>query len=418
MKILIVSQFGYGAWFTLRFIEEGHNVDWYLTRKEYKNVLKNIAPEPLLDKPDFEKYDFIVFDVTGLPKMAEEALEIAPTIGDGDFNSEAEEDRLFGIEIMEECDINVPPYQEFSNIEAAKKFISKTKKRYVFKPFGGQNQDTATTYVSTSSDDMLRYLDKLSQLSRGMEFLLQEFVPGTECSTEGYFNGEEFYLINGTLEEKKFMDNGRGPNTGCSGNLVWAYDQTPKIFEQGLGRMKDFLKQMKFRGMIDLNTICTESKLYGLEWTPRFGYDASATLFRLIRSSLVDFLYDISSGNIPSYDLDKLFGAGIRLSIPPYPSEIKGHHPEGIPIQGIEYDDCIEDCFIYDCMVEDDDLVTCGASGFVCVPIGTGNTIAEAFKVVEDKIKKIKIPNMQWRGDVAKTTQKRYNELAINGWFR
>lgn len=421
MKILIVSQFGYGAWFTLQLQEEGHDVDWFLIRREFSKTLKGIVSEPLLEKPDFSKYDFVLFDVTGEPKLAEESLELTPTIGDGDFQSEAEEDRLFGIEIMEECGINVPPYEEFNDIGSAKRFLRKNNKRYVFKPFGGQNQDTATTYVSSSAEDMLRFLDKLSELAHNSEFLLQEFITGTECSTEGYFNGEEFYLINGTLEEKKFMEGGKGPNTGCSGNLVWAYEnpiEPPKIFRDGLGRMKDFLKQARFRGMIDLNTICTDSKLYGLEWTPRLGYDASPTLFGLFRTQLADFLYSISSGAVPEFDLVAPFGAGVRISIPPYPSEIKGKHPEGIPIQGLEFEDCIKECYLYDCMAEGDDLVTAGLSGFVCVPLGVGHTIEEAFMQVDQKIRKIKIPNMQYRGDIYKSTKKRYIEMQRNGWFK
>jgi phosphoribosylamine-glycine ligase len=106
---------------------------------------------------------------------------------------------------------------------------------FVFKPNGGQEQDTATTYVSKSSDDMLRYLDKLGTITKGVEFILQEVVNGTEVSVEGWFNGEDFYFINGTLEEKKFMEGNKGPNTGCAGNLVWVFDQVnkPLIYREG-----------------------------------------------------------------------------------------------------------------------------------------------------------------------------------------
>src|SRR5208283_4289369 len=120
-----------------------------------------------------------------------------------------------------------------------------------------------------SADDLLRFIDNLGDevaLSKG--FLLQEFVKGEEISIEGYFDGDDFYLINGTLEEKKFMNDNYGPNTGCSGNLVRIFsdhnhaNNVPKIFTQGLGLMKDFLQQNNFTGMIDLNQIVTDNEIF------------------------------------------------------------------------------------------------------------------------------------------------------------
>lgn len=419
MKILLSSYSGYGAWFTLRLNEEGHSVDYWLSNKKYENVLKGISPKPFFEKPNFSKYDLVLFDLTGKPKVAEEAVQQTPTIGDGNLQSQLEDDRQFGIQIMEQCGINVPPYEEFNDLNAAKRFIRKTGKRYVFKPDGGQDQETATTYVSDSAEDLLEYLDKLSATTKGVEFILQEVVSGTEVSTEAYFNGEEFYFINATLEEKKFLNENLGPNTGCAGNLVWVYNQPPHIFEQGLGKLKDFLQEYKYRGMIDLNTIVSDSQLYGLEWTPRFGYDASATVFSLISSDLGNFLGQIAAGE-PADDLETLsgFAGAVRLSIPPYPSDIDGKHPEGIPIAGIEPEDAIKNCYLYDAMLDKDALVTAGASGMIAVPIDTGDTPEEAFYKVEQRIKRIKIPDMQYRTDLLKRTKKRYDILATQGWLK
>ena len=283
-----------------------------------------LIKRPFKTKPNFKKYDLVLFDLTGRPKIAEEVISLGiPCIGDGDLNTQLEDDRLFGIEVMEECDINVPFYEQFNDIGAAKKFIKKTNKQYVFKPSGGQEQDTATTYVSKSSEDMLKYLDKLGSISKGVEFILQEVVQGTEISTEAWFNGHDFFFINGTLEEKKFMEGNKGPNTGCAGNLVWIYDQInpPAIFKEGLRKLKDFLQQYNYRGMVDLNTIVSDNKIYGLEWTPRFGYDASATIFSCLDNCLGDFMGAIASGAEPELNYNNSYAAAIRLSIPPYPTE-------------------------------------------------------------------------------------------------
>lgn len=422
-KIVLCSKDGYGAWFTLRFLEEGHSVDYYLKNQAHACVLGGIVPEPKDIIPDFTKYDLAIFDVTGLPRLAEQAVLKCPTIGDGNFQSEIEDNRLLGIQVMEQCGIQVPNYESFDNINSAKKFIQKTNKRYVFKPStpsGGKEQDTATTYVSKSATDLVEYLDKLGSLSSNVEFILQEVVQGTELSTEAYFNGEDFFLINGTLEEKKFMNDNKGPNTGCAGNLVWIYDQDnpPWIFREGLGKMKEFLQQYKFRGMIDLNTIVSATNLYGLEWTPRFGYDATATLFTLITSNLGDLLGEIASGVRPEYNFRSGFAAAIRLSIPPYPSEIKGKHGKDIPIHGIEEED-IERCYLFDaCIGEEGELVTAGVNGLVAVPISIGESIEQTFAHCYDKVDKILIPDMQYRTDLCSSIRQRYKILESQGWLR
>ena len=424
-KILISTYTMYGAWFSLQLEQEGHSVDiWLMSHyDDFGCALGGLVKTPLRARPDFKKYDLVLFDLTGKPKLAEEIMALGiPCIGDGDLNSELEDNRLFGIEIMEQCGINVPMYETFNDLGAAKKFIRKTNKRFVFKPNGGQEQDTATTYVSKDAEDMLRYLDKLGATTKGVEFILQEVVQGTEISTEAWFNGDEFYLINGTLEEKKFMEGNKGPNTGCAGNLVWVYDQynPPRIFQEGLARLKDFLKEYGYRGMIDLNTIVTEGEIYGLEWTPRFGYDASATLYSLFSNDTFgDFLGAIASGQNPNYTLSNNFAASIRLSIPPYPSEIKGKHPDSIPIEGIEEDDIPKNCFLYDCCLDrPDSLITAGINGFVCAPIQTGASPTEAWARTMGKVKKIQIPDVQYREDLEKTTMERYNTLMRQGWMR
>lgn len=417
----------YGAWFTIRMREEGHTVDILLDDKEnlnYKYILDGLIPHPVSKLPDFKKYDLVLFDLTGRPKLAETAMSQGiPVIGDGDLASELEDNRLFGIEIMEQCDINVPDYERFNDISAAKQFVRRTNKRYVFKPFGGQEQDTATTYVSKSAEDLLRYFDRLGQLSKGSEFILQEVVDGIEISTEAWFNGEDFYLVNATLEEKKLMNGNIGPNTGCAGNLVWVYDEQnpPCIFNEGLYKLKDFLKEYRYRGMIDLNTIVSDTKIYGLEWTPRFGYDASATIFACIDGDLGNFMGAIASGGVPEYRINNSFAAGIRLSIPPYPTEL--HDEEilraDVPIEGIELDDIVKNCFLYDCVLDkSDELFTLGINGFCAVPIQAGGTQQEAWGRLAAKIKKIHIPDMQYRTDLEERCVKRYTGLARQGWLR
>lgn len=406
-------------------------MDYYLSKPDFANALKGISPnvrirsfdgragDSKIGYPEYGNYDLSLFDLTGQERQADFSAMRCPTIGDGSINALLEEDRLFGIELMQEAGIDVPNYETFTDVSAAKAFIAKTKKRYVYKPNGGQGQDTATTYVSNSDTDMLEYIDKLFLLSKGSPFLLQEFKPGIEISVEGWFNGEDFYCLNCTLEEKKFMNGGVGPNTGCAGNLVFTIPSSAKVFTEGLGRAKETLARVGYRGMIDLNTIATEDKLYGLEWTPRLGYDASATLLSMYSGNYGELLYRVATGGIPEQRWKAEYGAAARLTIPPYPTEFKLKKLQGIPLKGLdtESEEELKNCFIFDVMAENDDLVCAGINGFMCVPICTGNDPTIAFDRLEDKIKRIQIPDMQYRTDLKSSIQKRFYELRKMGWI-
>lgn len=432
MKIALSTYSGYGAWFAFKLAAEGHKVSYFVTEPGYERVLEGLVKPMSLNPdgrqshanytsalPNYSKYDLSIFDLTGRKRQAEHSLLSTPTIGDGAFHCFLEDDRAGGIRLMEEAGISVPPYEEFTDLGAAKAHVQKTGKRFVFKPDGGQDQDTATTYVAKDAEDMLEYMDKVYAMSKGAKFILQEFIPGIEVSVEGWFNGTDFYCLNSTLEEKKFMNDGVGPNTGCSGNLVFTLRPEAKIFKEGLAKMKQSLSAYGFRGMIDLNTIVTETNAYGLEWTPRFGYDASATLATMYSGDYGDLLFKTASGQVPYEGWKAEFGVAARLTIPPYPTEMKMPKKMGTPIKGIDLEDreSMLKTYLYDAKVEKDHLVTAGLNGFIAVPMETGTSITEAWDKLDSKIKQFNIPDMQYRTDLRKSTSKRYLELDRMGWL-
>ena len=131
--------------------------------------------------------------------------------------------------------------------------------------------------------------------------------------------------------------------------------------------------------MIDLNTIAVEGAgLFGLEWTPRFGYDASATLINMYGGDFGEMMFRIATGGVPDQSWKGEFGAAVRLSIPPYPTEAicgRGTTPAGVSVKGIEEKDYLG-TYMFDVELDKrEGLVTAGHSGFVCVPLGFGRSI-------------------------------------------
>ena len=435
MKIAMSSYNGMGAWFVLRLLAEGHKVDYYLSKPDYVDVLGGLIPAPKMlsldhrrtqkgyGYPSYQGYDLSLFDLTGRAKQADASRMEAPTIGDGSFEHMFEDDRKAGIVAMQDVGIKVPPFEEFTDVTAAKAFIKKNDKRYVYKPYEGPggSEDKSLTYVAEDADDMLKNIDKLFQLSKNMPFLLQEFIKGTEASVAGFFNGSDFYQLTCTLEEKKFMNDNKGPNTGCSGNLVFAISEESKLYKDGLKKIIPVLQSVGFTGMIDLNTILTEDSAYGLEWTPRYGYLADPTIAQMYGFGYGEMLRRIAAMEVPEIKWAAPFGVSVLLSIPPYPTEFRISKAKDVPIEGIDPENLEQLCstYMYDVKLAANkkSLITSGNYGFVCAPIGVGDSIEEAAAKCDSAIEKITIPNMQYRTDINKTTLKRYNFLKTNDWL-
>ena len=432
MKILLCSQHGIGFWFVLRLLREGHEVEiWCLQRGPWEHALRGLVPVPYLRRPPqavLEGADLILFDQNGMGKLAEELRQYAPVLGDGLLASKREDDRLYGIQVMEQCGIEVPFYETFKSPEEARAFLAERPQRYVYKPFTapGKEQHSATTYVSSSAEDMLASLDRIYQETGGLPFLLQEVVEGEEISVEGWFDGSNFQFLGLTLEEKKFMNGNMGPNCGASGTLEGIFKNVPKLFTHGLGKLTLFLRDMGYRGMIDLNTIVNESHAYGLEFTTRWGYDCCPTRFSLLDQDMGQFIYDLATAPAGGQVMDiRLranchWAASTRYTIPPYPMEIDGHHPADVAISGIALEDAWRDCYLYDCQTDgpkSEKLVTAGIFGHVCSPIGIGHTPAGAWEAVDRRVDKLKIPNMQARTDCCESTLKRLEKITAMGWL-
>ncbi len=415
MRILLVSVAGDGPWFTWILTKEGHDVDWICASEKDSCALEGIISPPLTRPPDPSAYDLIVFDSSSLGDAADAARALTPVIGSSELADKLEHDRIFGLEAMEEAGIRVPTWESFDTPAAAIAWLKKEQKRCVLKPIGDAPSDA--TYVASDAEDMIHYIEtKLSNKVKA--FVLQEFVAGVEVSTEAWWTGKEWVALNHTLEEKKFMAGGIGPNTGCAGNVVWMPDGPNVLFEQGLAKVAPLLEASGFVGMLDLNTIVTEGGVYGLEWTPRFGYEGTCNLVALLPMGFGEFMASVARGETPTLAQPKArFAATVRISVPPYPSAEFSRRHDNVPICGIDCDH-LERFVLYDVKCDGDQLVTGGHYQVIGSPIGLSDSIEGAVAQVEAVIKTLKVPNLQWRNDIACCCRKRYDALERWGWLR
>lgn len=410
MKYRMISSCAEGAGILYKLMQEGNKVELYIDNEMYKNAWNGILPK--VDKMDsnIDSNTFVIFDTVGFGKFADSLINSGITVfGASTFADKLESDRKFGTQFMESWDIKTPYTETFKSIKDAIKFIDDSNiDRYVFKPHGDHDTiSTSLTYVSEDKDDIISYLEFVGRHVKEIkEFDIQEFIEGTAISTEVFvLNGESLGIYNHTIENKKFLNNDLGPSTGCSGNIVWFSDMD-KVISEGIGKVKEF---GDYTGFIDLNSIISEDGLYGLEWTPRFGYDASPTLlYSLLECNVGDFLDSFINGNLDdSLFLNDIAGS-VRLSIPPYPLEGKSpdYDNTGVPIKAD-----LDDFYFYEVMKDGDDLVHSGGIGLILLSIEsdfTEDSIEECISKLDD----LKIPDKQYRTDLSDSLYKSFDEFS------
>lgn len=415
MKFLIISESGDGIGIAQRLKEEGNQVSVWIRDDEASKRGDFIVDK--IHRWNFSVDDstVVVADCTGSGVLCD-ALRRGgqPVIGGSLIADRLEADRSFATQVMNEAGVNTPQSKSFDNWDEAITFASEHEEQLVFKPEGDLS-GVVSSVVSHDREELIELLQaaKAKGFKQKPEFTLQEFIEGTCVSTECWFDGYDFVdeMTNHTLERKQFMNDDLGPSGGCTGNVVWACSGC-EICDATVYKLKSFLRHSEYIGPIDVNAVVSKEGIYALEFTPRFGYDATPTLLFELLDGDIGELLSAKRGRLRTG-----FAAGVKLSIPPWPSE--EHHAEvGIPIRGINRSGD-EHFYIYDVMedYETKKLCSSGGYGILGVALGYGDNIGEAFANAYQFCKRLRVPNLQYRTDLTSVFQRDFRALSnlLNG---
>lgn len=429
MKFVFVSDSGDSLPIAMRVSGEGHVVVMMIESDAVRKArvgegLVTLGPKPTLDAILGEKPDCVVFDMVGFGELAG-ALRAArvPVFGAALWADIVELNRPYGTALMTACGIGTPPTFVFKRISDAIERVRSKPARYVVK-FSG-NLPTHTTYVSRGPEDMLGMLEHMRDVfGDEHEGELQDFIEGVEVSCEGWFNGTQFVEpFNITFEEKKFLDGGRGPNTGCMGNVVFAISGRPRLVREGIARVEQVLRKSDYRGPLDLNQIVTPDGLYGLEWTARFGYDAIQALLEGYRGEIGELLYGVATGTLKQMEIVRHPLIAVRLTVPPYPH---GAYGEGVwscvqaevdvPVIGIN-DANAKHIWPAGLRREGGRYIGCAPDGNILTVTAWGSTVREARRRVYRTVENLVIPDVQYRTDIGERVERDLARLREWGWL-
>jgi len=401
MSFIIISEGGDGLGLALRLEEEGHKVSMLI-----KDPIAEQRGEGLVDKINAPEFNSILLaDCTGSGVLLDSfrANEGRTFAGSG-VADRLESDRKYASEIFEEAGIKEPFSKEFTEWETAFQFITEWTEdtKLVFKP-EGKYSGVIPSYVPHDNKELFEMMEHYKGLiGNEPEFTLQEFIDGACISSEVWCaKGKMLSPINHTYERKQLLNEDLGPSGGCTGNIIWVCQEESCPLCENLFKIERFLEGTQWNGPIDINTVVTkEGDIYALEFTPRMGYDAFPTLlYGLFDGDFGAFVSDCCRGDSPELPLKDGFAAGIRISVPPWPSE-DFHSKSGLPIRGLSKSS-LDKFYPYEVSLEGDRIVTSGGWGIVGVAIGYGETVEGAFNEAYKVAWKIRIPDRQFRTDLA-----------------
>jgi phosphoribosylamine--glycine ligase len=396
MHFLILSESGDSLSIAIRLKAEGNDVAMWVRDDKCQEVGLGLMDQ-----------------VSDLRSIPERTITIADTVGFGPFCTmlkqagykvvggaliadRLENDRAFSRRLMDKAGLRVPRSWTFESFEEAVAFATKhSNKRFALKPTGNLS-GTFPSYISKGLEDLIEELEKFEDASRGEpNFELQEFIEGVAISLEGWFNGTKFIRpLNHTLERKHLANNELGPSMGCAGNVVWAKTDECDYLDD----YAEILAEGGYVGPLDLNALITEDDgIYGLEFTPRFGYDAAPTLFtELFQGDLGQFFHDLAYGSIREMNLRSGYAFGIRITVLPWPYE-EYKAEAGLSLQDVD----LAHFAPYEVMLsQDGKYVTSGGHGIVGVACGYGETSPEAGTAAVKVAEQLKLRRKFYRTDL------------------
>ena len=428
MKFWIFSADNSGAMIAMRLILEGQQVSYTLIPTKGKKL--NPDDYKVLDGTRVQKVGWnrnlsiprdtlVVFDTNHNPEYADSLRARGLRVfGSGKFAARLEDDRSYGLDIMTKCGIptskeNVNDFY-FKSVDQAVTFLKGPgrDRAWVVKP---DHADCAYTFVSNSNDELIGYMQapKVAEVLNRAPFTIQEKRDGIATSCEGWFDGSKFVLFNITLENKRKGAGNVGRNRGCRGDVTWIADRNIRLVKEGISRIEPILRQNKYVGFIDLNQMVSKEGIFGLEWTPRFGYNGTFTFIgECIQKPLWSVIEGFLDGKLDNLKPSSKFGASVNLD-----REVE---IADLPIicDKTKDPEIGSHVWLYDFKCgKQGQVLTAGAAQEIAVVCAGGTTIPQAKAALYKRVEAIDIPDMDYRVDIGDDAEKEYQQLRSWGWI-
>lgn len=230
--------------------------------------------------------DFIIFTDVGLGELCDWLRNKGYICFGSGLGEELELKREIGKRFMEDSEISVSKRKICVSISDAIKYLkSLDEGKYVVKT-DVLSEEFSTVYGDR--DNCIEELEKLRDTLgyKSIPFFVENYIDGVEVASCGFINS--FGFLDKFLLNFEHLYGG----AGC-----WV-DRSNKIVQEGLLKTeKNLVDRYDYRGVIDLNSIVSRNseRLFGVEWTCRFGAPMSRMMVRMMSEGWSEIFYMLAS---------------------------------------------------------------------------------------------------------------------------
>jgi phosphoribosylamine---glycine ligase len=420
MKILFISEDLVAGNMAYLLKKEGHDVKLFIYDKGRRNNFSNMVEKTDSWKEELKwvgKEGLIIFDGCGFGSIQDKLRNKEfSVVGSSELGNKLENDREYGNEIFKKYGLSTVPQINFDSIDKTILFVKENRKKWVIKQNSSGTSLKSFNYVGMM-DNAEDVIDVLTNYKTEIKYknaiiTLQEKIEGVEIGVGRYFNGTDWVgPMEINMEHKKYFPGDLGSTTSEMGTLAWYdEDEDNKIFKLTLDKLKPYLKEINFKGDMEINCIVNEKGAFPLEATARFGSPIVHLQSEIHNSPWGDFLKAVADGKDYNLKWKEGYGIVVVVSVPtsqPFPFTKADHYisPKGIKIYFDEVaEENMEHIHFEDVSTRKvngkDEYYISDDRGYVLYVTAVGKTAEEAREKAYDLLKHIHIPKMFYRNDI------------------
>ncbi len=371
-----------------------------------------IGPEEIGKLADFAEKEKIALTVVGpeLPLtlgitdlFESSGLRI---FGPNKAAARLEGSKAFAKEILHQSNIPTASFGTFTDAASAKKYLAQQKPPYVIKADGLAGGKGVVICVDINEaiavSDAILVQKTFGEA--GEKIVIEEFLEGEEASFMVLSDGDHILPLASSQDHKRVFDDDEGPNTGGMG----AYSPAPVVTSAMHERILDEIlkpllaglrnKGIRYRGVIYVGLMITQSGPKVLEFNARFGDPECQPIMMRLKSDLVPLLEATIDGKLnhvqPEWYEDP--AVCVVLSASGYP----GPYDKGAEIRGLDKLDHWEKGFVFHAGTAKKNGRWITSGGRVLGVTARGNDISNAVKNAYSAVSQITWDGMHYRKDI------------------
>ena len=282
-----------------------------------------VGTRPLVPSVPLFAAPRVLVDGVGLAAVAASAAGRGmPVIGADPVLERWETVRALGLDQIARAGLRIPPTTAVPTLASAIARLrdpALSDQTVYFKPDGDVPKALTLSAPAPMLAEVLTWLSHEPVARKIRGGVLQERVEGgTEVDCAYYLADGVPIAATVTLEEKRLLAGNHGPATGCQLSLQRFLPLDHPLVGASIGRVLPWLADVRYSGPLDLTMIATAAHEppVGLEWTVRFGWDATQGDFTLLDAEGPAFLDALAGADTVPPAPPSDWSLTVRLALP------------------------------------------------------------------------------------------------------